>query len=227
MMDYEEIIVKSKGLVTVQPIISPGAELDWEVFERKRTTSVPDRFEHLKILRKQGVRTALCGEPFIPGFHTVEMFEDMMQRLKSNGIKSYNTYNLHLNDFVAKRLVKLGIDVVKVWEMNQDENWRPILRQLCEIADKYDIILGCPDFVNVRRDWVNMTNTCCGIDVERPTTYNTHTWRNLLLNGKSVEEIVEDTWDGIGNYEEGQKILTGKSKIMYTMFDAGFIVAED
>jgi len=223
MMDYEEIIVKSKDLVTVQPIISPGAELDWEILERKRTTPVEERFAHIRKLKKQGVRTAVYGEPFIPGFHTLEMFDDMMKRLKANKIKNYNTYNLHLNDFVAKRLLAIDLDIEKIWTLNQDEHWKHIQRDLCDIADKHNIILGCPDFVNVRRDRVNETNTCCGIDVQNPTTYNTHTWRNLLIDGKSVDEIIEKTWDGVGNHEDGQKILTGKAKDMYTMADAGLI----
>jgi len=223
MMSYEDIIVKSKDLVIVQPQISPGAELDWETFERKRTTPVPDRFDAIKSLSKQGVKTAVYGEPFIPGWHTIEMFTAMMKRLRSHKIKNYNTYNFHFNDFVAKRLAALGIDIEKIRVMNQDINWKPIQRRLCDIAWAHDVILGCPDFVNVRPNWNNLTNTCCGIDVEKPTTYNTHTWRNLLLDGKSAAEIDEKTWDGVGNREEGMKILTGKSKKMYTMLDAGLI----
>ena len=223
MMDYEDCIVNSANLATVQPIISPGAEMDWEILERKRTTPIPDRFLHMKTLKKQGVKIAVNGEPFIPGFHTVKMFEDMIKRLKANGIKNYNTYNFHFNDFVAKRLVKIGIDIEKIWEMNQDENWKPVLQQLCDITKKHNIVLGCPDFVNVKRDWKCETNTCCGIDVENPTSYNAHTWRNLIIDGMPIDDIVKQTWDGIGNYDDGIKILTGKSKNMYTFVDAGLI----
>lgn len=226
LMGYEETIVASAKCATILPIISPGAEMDWEVFERKRTTPISDRFKCLKRLKRQGVRVGVNGEPFIPGFHTVKMFEDMIKRLKKHGIKSYNTYNFHFNAFVAKRLAAIGIDVEKIWAMNQDRRWKPILRQLCDVAEKHNIILGCPDFVNVRPDWTNKTNTCCGIDVESPTTYNAHTWRNMLLAGKSVEEIVEKTWDGVGNYDEGIRVLTGKAKGMYTMVDAGLIEKE-
>jgi len=227
MMEYEEIIVKSADLVTVQPIISPGGSLDWEVFERKRTTPIDERFAHIRQLKKAGVKVAVNGEPFIPGFHNPEMFNDMMKLLKDNEIKNYNTYNLHLNGFVAKRLADIGLDIEKIWEMNKDENWKPILQDLCDMADDHGIILGSPDFVNLRRDRTNDTNTCCGIDVKNPTTYNTHTWRNLLIDGKSVDEIIEGTWDGVGNHEDGQKILTGKAKDMYTMVDAGLVKQEE
>jgi hypothetical protein len=223
LMEYESIVIEAAKCATILPIISPGAEMDWEIFERKRTTSISDRFKHLKQFQKQGIRVGVNGEPFIPGVHTVKMFEDMIKRLKKHGIKSYNTYNFHFNAFVAKRLVAIGIDVEKIWTMNQDKYWRPILRQLCDIADKHNIILGCPDFVNVRPNWINKSNTCCGIDVESPTTYNTHTWRNKLLAGQSIDKIVEETWDGVGNYDEGVKVLTGKSKGMYTFADAGLV----
>jgi len=223
MMDYENQLANSANLAIIQPVISPGAELDWETFERKRTTPVSKRIKHLVELKKQGLKVAVNGEPFIPGFHTVEMFEDIIKRLKSNGIKNYNTYNFHFNDFVAKRLLDIGIDIEKIWEMNQDKNWKPIQHKLCEISKKHDIILGCPDFVNVPKSWNNETNTCCGINVSNPTTYNTHSWRNLILEGKTADEIIKNTWDGIGDKEEGRKVLMGKSDKMYTMRDAGLI----
>jgi len=226
LIQYEEIVVNNVGNFVFLPIISPGAEMDWEVLERKRTTPISDRFKHIQKLKKQGVKVAVNGEPFIPGFHTVKMFEDTIKRLKSAGIKNYNTYNFHFNDFVAKRLLSIGLDIEKIWEMNQDKEWKPILHQLCEIADRYDVILGCPDFVNVPRDRKNETNTCCGIDVQTPTTYNTHTWRNMLLVGVPIDQILEKTWDGIGNKKEGEKVLTGKTNKMYTMVDAGLVEKE-
>jgi len=222
-IQYEEIVVGDMGIFVFQPIISPGAEMDWEILERKRTTPIKDRFKHIQMFKKQGVKVAVNGEPFIPGFHTIKMFEDMIKRLKSAGVKNYNTYNFHFNDFVAKRLLAIKLDIEKIWEMNQDKNWKPILHQLCEIANKYDIILGCPDFVNVPKERKNETNTCCGINVQTPTTYNTHTWRNMLLAGIPIDQIIEKTWDGIGNKEEGLKILMGEGEKMYTMADAGLV----
>lgn len=227
MMEYEDLIVKAKKFVTVQPIISPGAEWDWEVLERKRTTPIRKRFAALRKLKKQGVPVSVNGEPFIPGLHTVKMFDDMMKRLKSNGIKSYNTYNFHMNDFVIKRLLNLDIDIEKIWTFNQDHEWKKILAKLFESADKHNITLGCPDFVNMSNKRQNTTNTCCGINVPNPTRYNTHTWRNLMLKGRSVDRIVNITWDGIGNRDDGVKILTGKSKEMYTMADAGLIKKDE
>jgi len=229
LMEYEDQLCNTANPAIILPTISPGAESDWEILERKRTTPIPDRFEHMKILmksKKYGLQVGVNGEPFIPGYHTIKQFEDIIKRLKSAGIKSYNVYNLHANDFVFKRLAAIGINIETIWRENQDQGWRPIQRKLCDIALKYNIVLGCPDFVNVGRAWINRSNTCCGIDVMNPSTYNTHTWRELVRSGKSAGEIVEKTWDGIGNRDEGMKILSGKSKKMYTMADAGLIVGE-
>jgi hypothetical protein len=120
------------------------------------------------------------GEPFIPGYHTVDQFEDTLKLLKAYGIKSYNTYNLHLNDFVAKNLHQIGIYIEKIWYHNRDEEWRPILRQLIDLAQRYDIILGCPDFVN-SGSYTEQSNTCCGVTVPIPCTFNLMTWKKLLL----------------------------------------------
>lgn len=222
MMRYEKQIVEAAHLNIVQAYFTAGMESDWEILERKRTTPPGHRFEHLKSLNLQGVRIAAIGEPFIPGYHTVKQFKDLLKRLKSYGIMNYNVYNFHFNDFVAKRLVKLNIDIEKIWEYNQDDKWKPIQIQLCEAAEKEGISLGCPDFVNLPVGYRHKTNTCCGIDVPTPTTYNTHFFRNMLQQGISVDSIVEQTWDGIGSKEKGIQILTGKSGDFYTMADAGF-----
>jgi hypothetical protein len=56
----------------------------------------------LRYFKSQGCDIGVNGEPFIPGYHTIEQFETMMKRLKGYGIPSYNTYNLHFNAFVAQ-----------------------------------------------------------------------------------------------------------------------------
>lgn len=223
MTDYLLEMAPAAKYFVVQPIISPGGEIDWERLERRRTTPISDRLTDIKKLLKVGFFCAVNGEPFIPGFHEEFMFEDTIKRLKSAGIKHYNTYNFHFNDFVAKRLVKIGIDIEKIWEMNQDKNWKPILARLFDIADKHGVVLGCPDFVNMPSDRRNETNTCCGIDVPSPTTFNTHIWRNMVIDGKPTDEIIAETFDGIGDVEEGQKVLRGKSSEFYTMADAGLV----
>lgn len=212
----------SKGLVTMLPVLSPGMELDWEVLEGKATEPIEGRLGTIGAILKAGVPLGVNGEPFVPGFHTVEMFEEAIKRLKAVGVKRYNTYNFHFTPHVAKRLAVLPeIDIEKIWLYNQDEYWKPILGQLLDIAKKHDMILGCPDFVNSGPGYRETANTCCGIDVPSPCTYNTHYFKSLAQDGKSALEIVEETFDGSGNYEEGLAIIKGQSSDMYTLADAG------
>lgn len=225
MMEYNEYICDAadKDLITIMPIISPGMDKDWEVLERKRTTSATARLAHCQKLISWDIPLGVNGEPFIPGFHTVQDFEDTIKALKSAGIKSYNTYNLHLNPFVAKRLHGIGLDIEKIWRMNKDENWRPILQKLLDVSRKYDIILGCPDFVNTGPNWVERANTCCGINVPNPTTYNSHVWKLRIQNGESPESVLLDTWDGSGDKQQGEDIVYGKPSKFFTLRDAGVI----
>jgi hypothetical protein len=62
------------------------------------------------------------------------------------------------------------------------------------------------------------------VNVSNPTLFNAHLFKYNLQNGKSVEYILENCWDGIGDKEEGKKVLTGTAEDMYTMADAGFFV---
>jgi len=224
----EEIIVhsSSKGLVTMLPIISPGMELDQQVLEAGRTEPIKTRLETISKILKRGVPLGVQGEPFVPGFHTVAMFEDAIKRLKALGVKRYNTYNFHFTPHVAKRLAKLPeIDIEKIWTYNQDGSWKPILAQLIEIAKKYDMILGCPDFVNSGVNHYEEANTCCGIDVPNPCTFNTHYFKALAQKGMLPEDIISQTYDGSGDIEEGRDIINGTTKDMYTLKDAGVCTA--
>jgi len=214
---------RDKKLLTVMPVISPGAEWDWETLERKRTTPIDKRFRIMRRWVRTGYAVGVNGEPFIPGLHTTEQFRDLLLRLKDIGVESYNTYNLHLNDHVAKRFHSIGLDIEKIWTMNQDRPWRKIQKKLCEIADDVGIRLGCPDFVNTGSDWKEQANTCCGINVPNPSLFNTHYWKSMLQAGHDKEHIENTTWEGIGNKEEGLKILTGKKGDFYTMKDAGVL----
>lgn len=227
MMEYEKWISEScsRNLLTIMPVISPGLYQDWEILEKKLTTSPTVRLKHLKDLKKTNpkLRVGVNGEPFIPGYHSVKHFEATIKLLKEYGIKSYNTYNFHFNAFVAKRLHAIGIDIEKIWYYNRDQYWKPILQQLLDISKKHDILLGCPDFVNTGPKWQEQTNTCCGIDVPNPCTFNTHTWKQMMQMGCEPHEALEGTWDGIGDKEKGWKILTGEKCDFYTMKDAGMI----
>jgi len=225
MSNDEEAILKAKDkqLITLLPIISPGGEWDRTVLEKGATPSIHSRLQIIRRYIKKGVPVGVGGEPFIPGLHTPKMFEDTLKSLKSVGVKSYNTYNLHFNDHVAKQLVGIGLDIERIWHYNQDKQWRPILHRLCEMADRLGIVLGCPDFVNVPYSYTTKSNTCCGISVTNPSRFNTDTWRRLLMDGKKPGWVLKKTWEGIGNKEMGWKILFGKPCEFYTMKDAGII----
>lgn len=224
LMDYEDLLLKAD--VTVMPVISPGLEKDWELFEKEQTTNPFDRLTDVAALQSKGVKIGINGEPFIPGFHTLEDFERMMIHLKAFKIESYNTYNFHFNPFVARRIVDLpGVDIEKIGEKNVDHYWKSILHELIWISKKYGIDLGCPDFVNSGRNYTERANTCCGITVSNPTTFNTITWKKLLLKGKDPNEILNETWDGVGNFQLGRSVMfsTIMDKKVYTMSDAGFL----
>lgn len=205
--------------------ITCGGEFDWELFERKRTTPIEERLKITAHWQKLGIKVGVRGEPYIPGYHTLLQFKDMLKRLKSYGLKSYNIYNLHMNEYTIKRFYALGLDIEKIWELNQDSHWKILQKKLCRIADEVGITLGCPDFVNVPTDRIFNTNTCCGIDVNNALTFNTHNWRTLHLQQHSSLEILDKTWEGIGTEEDMKQaklIVLGKpSKEYYTFKDAG------
>jgi DNA repair photolyase len=220
-----EILKEMKSHLHVMPIISPGFDKDWEIFENKKTTRPTVRLNQLRGLKGLGIRVGVNGEPFIPGYHQVSEFEDMMKRLKDNGIPSYNVYNLHFNAFVAKRLHAVGVDIEKVWYYNRDEHWKPILQQLIDLALKYDIILGSPDFVNSGWKFWERSNTCCGVNVDNPCTWNVMTWKRMIQTSVCTvdqflkEEWYLDTWDGVGDYNEGVDVLYGVNKDRFSLDD--------
>jgi DNA repair photolyase len=210
------------GILTIMPVITPGAESDREVLERGRTTPIDVRIRLIGEWIARGWNVGVNGEPFIPGYHTFRMFRDILRRLKSVGVRSYNTYNLHMNDHVAKRFVEIGLDLERIWEYNQDEKWRPIQRRLCDIATEEGMILGCPDFVNVNPDWRARSNTCCGITVPNPSKYNAHHWRHLVQKGMDKDDVLKNTWEGIGDKAQGETVVRGGTKCdFFTLTDAG------
>lgn len=224
---YEKWILEAnkKNLITLMPVISPGFHKDWQVFERKKTTPPSTRLEDIKYFTSKDVPVGVNGEPFIPGYHKMKDFEDMIKRLKEYGVKSYNTYNFHFTPFIAKRLHKINIDIERIWRYNQDDLWRPILKKLCFIADKHNIRLGCPDFVNTGWDWVEKANTCCGINVPNPSLFNTHHWKKQVQESPRdtfvLQEILDGTFEGIGHYGDGDTIVAGGcgKTDMYTFKD--------
>jgi len=210
------------GLVTLIPVISPGRDKDWELLEQKKTPPISERLQHIIQWKKQNVPLGVQGEPFIPGFHTVQDFEDTVRMLKGIGVNRYNTYNFHFNAHVAKRMVNIpGVDIERIWEQNQDRPWRKTLGMLLDIAKKYDMILGCPDFVNSGPDDVQQSNTCCGVDVPNPCTFNTHHFKLSAQSGTPLDEVAARCWDHCGDWEMGNKIINGGTNKFYTLRDAG------
>jgi len=218
LMEYEGILASMKPHLHIMPVISPGWVSDWEVFEKQKTTPPELRLTQLEKWREAGFRVGVNGEPFIPGYHTVEQFEEMLKLLKSHKIPSYNVYNLHLNEFVIKRLNEEGFDIEKIFDYHQDILWKPILRQLIELAKKHDIVLGSPDFINSGA-YFDKNNTCCGLEVDNPCTFNTHTWKRLLILGEDPTAILEKTWDGVGDLELGRRVMFDRSDKSYTIRD--------
>jgi len=221
LIEYQPLLEKArkKNLITILPIISPGLDWDWEVLERKITTPIPDRGIIIQKFLKWDFPLGVNGEPFIPGLHTTWMFTEAIEWLKSVGVKSYNTYNLHMNDDVAKKLHTIGLDIEKIWMENQDNRWRDTHQKLCNIAISKGMRLGCPDFINTGWGYKEPANTCCGINVPNPSRFNTHHWKHLLQKGKSPKQVYKDTWEGIGDRELAQKILKGQKCDYFTIKD--------
>jgi DNA repair photolyase len=226
-----ELFLEGKNFVHLLTEITPGAEADWELFERKRTTPIADRLYFTKLWQTLGIKVGVRGEPYIPGYHTLKQFRDILKRLKSYGLTSYNTYNLHINEYTIKRFYAIGLDIEKIWTLNQDKHWKPLQKKLCQIADEEGITLGCPDFVNTGWGNYQKTNTCCGIDVNDALTFNTHTWKRILQNAEKrkvipfAKEILNATWEGVGSdedYKKGKVILTTEeNEDFYTINDIG------
>lgn len=207
-------------IIHLMPVVSPGLDRDWELFERKRTEPPEVRVKVAGLAKRKGIPVAVNGEPFVPGFHTPKDFRDTLRLLKSHGITSYNTYNFHFTPFVAKRLVGIKeVDIERIWYHNQDREWRRILRTLISIADEEGVLLACPDFVNTGKARTEPFNTCCGIDVPNPATFNTHHFKRLWQEGLPPDEILKRAWDGSGNWEVGRKIVLGTARNVFTLKD--------
>ena len=223
-MRDEDQFIRGKSWLTFLVELTPGGEQDWEFFEFGRTTPPLKRLQIARRWASQGIRVGVRGEPFIPGYHTTAQFRDTLRLIKSFGMTSYNTYNLHMNEYTLKRFHEIGLDIERIWEYNQDGLWRPIQQELCSIADEEGITLGCPDFVNTHPAWKSQTNTCCGVNIENAFTFNTHVWRQEIQAGKDKKQILGSTWEGIGTPEDqniAESIVCGKTKELYTMEDAG------
>jgi len=217
LREHEELLFQ-RGNFVVLAVVTCGLEKDWELLEGRRTTNPIERLRILSDWKNRGLRVGVNGEPFIPGYHSEKDFEETMKLLKSLGLDSYNVYNLHMNDWVLKSLLEAGLDIERIYHLNQDWAWRRTLRRLLEIADRYGVRVACPDFVNtgLRRE---PFNTCCGVDVDNPMRFNTHFWKPLWMEGLSVEEIIQRTYEGYGDLDKARRIISGEELNLYTMKD--------
>ena len=222
LIDYADLLVEMKAVVTCT--VTVGLEDDWSLLEGERTASPQHRLETLAWLQAEGLQVAVVSEPFIPGYHTLDQFKEFLSRLRAHGIRRLNIYNLRLTPFVVRRLLEQGLDVEQIWDENQDGMWDKLLPQLLEAAE--DFIVGCPDFVNSGA-FVSQANTCCGVDVQNPCTFNIINWkRKALENGGLALDEFNATWDGVGSYVEGLRLFTGKTDDYYTLKDTGLFERE-
>lgn len=222
MLDgYLRHLHPSKDVITVT--VTCGLDRDYKAFEPSSLPTPEQRLVALQNAAQLGFQVGVIAEPFLPGWHTVEDWKTFLTALRDHGIGRANVYHAHLNAFVLKRLNDIdGVDVEKVWEENQDDRWKPILLEIIELSKQAGIILGCPDFVN-SGGYREPCNTCCGVDVVNPTSFNFITWKNTALDNGSVDwAAAERSWDGIGDRELGQKVFNGEATDFYGWKELGW-----
>lgn len=222
----EDLFLKYKDQIIIMPIVSPGLEKDWIVLERQKTSHPYHRLEAACHFQSLGFKVGVNGEPYIGGFHSIDDFKKVCTTLFDFGLPSYNTYNLHFNDWNAKQMHEGGIDIEKVWEENQDYKWGKVLPQMIQIAQQYKLVLGCPDFVN-SGEYCEPVNTCCGIDVPNPCTFNLIHWKKMKIMNPSIsdQEIIDRSWDGVGDLKYGMELLKGNIHDLFSLKDIknGFV----
>lgn len=219
LLEYADLLVEMGAIVTTT--VTAGGWGDWVTLELQRPPAPVDRLNALMQLAQRGLQVGVITEPFIPGYHTLEQFEQLVNMVHVRGIERMNTYNLRMTPFVARRLIEIGLDVEAIWDANQDENWRALLQDILAIATSHGVKIGCPDFANAGR-FLPTTNTCCGVDVERPCTFNIINWRKIgLERGEVMLSDVLATYDGVGNYAEGLALFGGVLPDRWHLGDCG------
>ena len=218
--EYAPLLVDGQAIVTTTVTI--GLDRDWRELEGCRTPSPTARLSALSELAQAGLQVAVITEPFIPGRHTIDGWRLFLSLLSHHNINRVNTYNLQLTPFNARRLAEIGVDVVAAHEGGKDPAWRDTLQALLSIGSEMGFHVGCPDFVNAGRVRPT-TNTCCGVDVQNPCTFNFINWRATGLDRGEVKPAdVVRTWDGVGNLEAGLKTFSGKNGAThYSLADTG------
>jgi len=219
MLEYQDVLVDMGAIITTT--VLSGLEKDWELLEGKRPPPPRDRLDALMEFKSRGCQVAVVTEPFIPGYHMISQFDELMGELEARGIDRANVYNLRMTPFVMKRFAEADMDIELIWEMSQDWSWKEILMELLEVGEKRGIKLGCPDFVNAGK-FHAQTNTCCGVDVSNPCTFNIVNWRNIgVRKGFITVEDLKETYDGVGDWIEGLDLFMGDDDKKYTLADTG------
>ena len=214
-----DLLKEAGDRATVMIEMSPGLDWDWEHLEGKLTDPPMARLNVAREFKAAGVRVAFNGEPFVPGLHTTTQFREALQAVKSVGVTTYNTYFMHINDYNLKAMNAAGVDIEAVWKGTQDGTWGPIHRELIEIARAEGVTLGCPDFLT-SREYIQPTNTCCGMSVPNPSTFTVMEWKKLWLAGvRDIDDIIARTWDGVGDIDEARAILSGQRPEVFSITD--------
>jgi DNA repair photolyase len=216
---YFDLIADMKAAVTVSVMI--GGSDDWKKFH-------PQSADPLFLLtvagefRRRGHQVSVITEPFLPGYHTTAQFITFLDVVKSVGLDAVNVYNLHLTEFVAKRIYNLpGVDIERIWVENQDDRWGCTLLELIQIAESKGIYLGMPDFVNSGR-YLERFNTCCAVAVPNPLRYNYPTFkRHILRKGSLSLEDLHDMYEGIGPSPE--ELFADRRIGRYGLHDMGLV----
>ena len=210
-------------LCVITASITCGMDRDYQAFESSDLPTPEERLHALQVIAKEGFQVGVVSEPFMNGWHALQDWETFIQALKDHGIRRVNTYHMHLSPFVAKRLAEIpDLDIEAIWMGNEDRRWKPILRQILEINRREGMIFGCPDFVN-SGDYQSSCNTCCGVDVPCPTTFNFIGWKKIGLRCGCVRwEDAEATWDGVGDRKAGREIFDGIQRGFYGWRDLGW-----
>ena len=88
-----------------------------------------------------------------------------------------------------------------------------------EIAKAEGVTLGCPDFLT-SREYIQPTNTCCGMSVPNPSTFTVMEWKRLWLAGvRDIDDIIARTWDGVGDIDDARAILSGQRPEVFSITD--------
>jgi DNA repair photolyase len=222
-LDQDILSLLDPGRCVITCTITSGLNRDHEAFESPLLASPEQRLAALEVMADLGFQVGIISEPFIPGWNTIQDWTNLLDAMTEHKLTRVNTYNLHLNPFVAKNLAEVpGLDIERVWAMNHDQQWAPILQEIIRLTEERGFILGCPDFVNSGR-YQHQCNTCCGVDVPNPTRYNFITWKDIgLTKGEVSSQDVEETWDGVGAKEAGRKAFLGLDTDVYCFKEAGW-----